>query len=134
MPRSTQTTPAVAPAASAPVATPRPYDLAAVMAEAKARREAKAEAAEQELLAKYPHILRVVERGERGPKRVVIVCTDPHPRARCDGEREIATQDLFQVRRCASCAEKAVRVARREKAKARAKADRAALRELRAGR
>jgi hypothetical protein len=122
-------------AAPAPVAAA--YDLAAIKAEAAARRVARAAAAEADLLARYPHIVRVAARGESGPTRVVILCADPQSRqgvSVCEGEREIAVQDVFQVRRCAACAERAVRIGRREKAKARAKADKAALRALRAER
>jgi hypothetical protein len=52
----------------------------------------------------------------------------------CAGTREIATQDLFQVRACAPCAERAVRIARRAKAKARMVLAKAALRAAEAAR
>lgn len=86
---------------------------------------------------RYSHVIAVTEQTTKGaPKRVIIVCTDPQTKrgpdgqqvSVCEGEREIATQDLFQVRCCAACAERLVRIARRERTKARDKAARALLR------
>lgn len=94
---------------------------------------AKAQAEHPERWAK---VVSVVEVGSRyQPVRVVVRCAEPmhkqgpdgSPVSVCEGTREIATQDLFQVRQCAACAERKVRIARRAKAKARDKAGRALL-------
>lgn len=99
------------------------YDLARVMAEAAERRAARAEQETADLLAQYPHIVRVTATGGRGqPTRVEIRCLEPMQRqgvSVCEGTREIATQDLFQVRQCRACRARADRIAARAKAKAR---------------
>jgi hypothetical protein len=46
----------------------------------------------------------------------------------CQGTREIAVQDLFQVHRCAACQDRVVKLARRAKAKARIKSLKAMVR------
>lgn len=88
---------------------------------------------------RYKNVLRVTEQTKDGaPKRVVVACTDKQFKqapdgtlvTECEGEREIATQDLFQVDSCAWCADRKVRKARRNRAKARDKALRAQLRAM----
>lgn len=85
---------------------------------------------------RYARVLRVTALGAKGqPVRVVVGCEDPQtkqgpdgkPISLCQAEREIATQDLFQVRCCVACADRKVKLARRAKAKARDKAAREAL-------
>jgi hypothetical protein len=80
---------------------------------------------------RYAHVVRVVSQTKDGrPARVVITCSDPQTKqgtngeqvSVCEGEREIATQDLFQVRCCAACADRIVRRARRNRTKARIRA------------
>lgn len=91
---------------------------------------------------RFAHVVRVTEQTVKGePKRVVIACQKPETKmvgveavSVCDRFREIAVQDLFQVTQCASCADRSVRKARRNRAKARDKAIRAQLREMRGGR
>lgn len=100
-------------------------------AAAVVRRARRAEAAEIDLKRRYPHLVRVAQRGPNGPTRVVIECDDPQVRlgvAVCEGEREIAVQDLFQVHRCGACQDRVVRKARRARTAARDKALRAAAR------
>ena len=77
---------------------------------------------------RFAHVLRVTEQTKDGrPARVVVPCRNPQTKqgpdgeriSVCEGEREIATQDLFQVVCCAACAERLVRIARRQRTKAR---------------
>lgn len=77
---------------------------------------------------RYAHVLRVVAQTKDGrPARVVVPCQNPQTKqgpngervSVCEGEREIATQDLFQVSCCAACAERLVRIARRQRTKVR---------------
>jgi hypothetical protein len=78
---------------------------------------------------RFAHVERVTELTNDGsPKRVVIRCTDPQTKMEggkevsvCEGTREIAIQDLFQVYRCTACADRVVRKARRLRSKARVK-------------
>lgn len=80
--------------------------------------------------ARYGHVVRVVELTKEGnPKRVVITCQDPQIKQEgdkaisvCIKEREIAVQDLFQVRRCEPCADRVVKRARRRRMKDKMKA------------
>lgn len=62
----------------------------------------------------------------RKPYRVVIECQDPQDVDTdddiCEGEREIAVQDLFQVYRCEPCQKRAVNRRRRERRKEKAAA------------
>lgn len=52
------------------------------------------------LKARYPHITKIVALGVKdNPIRVVIRCTEDG----CTTDREIATQDAFQVTRCQIC-------------------------------
>lgn len=79
----------------------------------------------------WDNVVKVAEAGPTGnPVRVVIECSDPQEQGGdsvCDGTREIAAQDVFQVRRCASCQKRANVIARNEAAKAkRAEAKKAA--------
>jgi hypothetical protein len=59
-------------------------------------------------------VLRVTEFGKSGKAlRVVIECQDPQTlkgESVCIGEREIAVQDVFQVRRCVPCQKRAARL------------------------
>ena len=77
---------------------------------------------------RYAHVLRVTAQTKDGrPARVVVPCQKPQTKqgpngervSVCEGEREIATQDLFQVSCCAACAERLVRIARRQRTKVR---------------
>jgi hypothetical protein len=93
---------------------------AASKAKALENRKIKAEKARVELLQKYPHVTAIVAEGANGPTRVRIRCTDPQTKQVdgkavpvCEGEREIAVQDLFQVTRCVSCQDRVIRKARR---------------------
>lgn len=95
--------------------------------------------AKQENPTRYARVVRVTELTKDGsPKRVVIECADPQTKQAapgvdesvCEGTREIAVQDLFQVECCAACADRKVRKARRNRAKARDKAARATVRAL----
>lgn len=119
----------------------KPDPNAAAKAQAEARRKAKAETAEKELRAKYPHVKEIVARGPNGPTRVRIECTDPQTKqvdgkavSVCEGTREIAVQDLFQVTRCASCQDRVVRKARRMRQAKKDKALRKAARDLKEAR
>ncbi len=49
----------------------------------------------------YTHVVEIAETSERTgkPTRVVIVCQNDG----CDGRRECATQDAFQVKKCWTC-------------------------------
>lgn len=109
--------------APAPVAAPAPK---AVPTLAEALASARAEAPDR-----YRHVTEVTELGSRGqPVRVRIRCEDPQTKlgeSVCEGTRVIATQDLFQVRCCAACAERKTRIARRERTKCRDKEARALL-------
>lgn len=101
--------------------------------------------AKQENPHRFKNVVRVVELTNDGePKRVVIQCSDPQFKTEgsgesakqvsvCAGEREIAIQDLFQVYRCQPCADRAVRIARRQAAKKRVKKAKALLRARREG-
>lgn len=63
------------------------------------------------LVARYPHIQRIVATGTKGnATRVVIECTE----ADCNEEREIATQDAFQVHRCPACQREFAKARRRK--------------------
>lgn len=84
----------------------------------------------KETKERWAPVVRITEMGKSGPIRVVIQCTDPQTvkgENICAGEREIAVQDLFQVRRCAPCQKRVTRSARRERQKAKDKALRAAV-------
>ncbi len=90
---------------------------------------------------RYASVVRVVELTKDGePKRVVIACRDPQskqgpdgqPISVCEGEREIAVQDLFQVECCAACADRKVRIARRNRAKRKNRALREAIKAAKA--
>lgn len=85
---------------------------------------------------RYANVIEVTELTKDGePKRVVIKCSDPQTKhdaggqvvSVCETTREIAVQDLFQVQCCAACAERKVRIARRDRAKRKNKALRAAI-------
>lgn len=112
-----------------PVAPAKPAKPMPTLAEALA--VAKAADAHR-----YRHVESVTELTVRGtPARVVIRCEDPQSRqgvSVCQGTREIATQDLFQVTCCAACADRKVRIARRERTKRRNKEARALLKAQRA--
>jgi hypothetical protein len=91
------------------------------------------ETARKENPIRYEHVTAVASLTKDGkPARVVILCADPQTKqgadgkaiSVCEGTREIAVQDLFQVRCCAACADRKVRKARRERTKARNKAAR----------
>jgi hypothetical protein len=83
----------------------------------------------------YATVIGVTEQTKDGSaKRVLIECGDPQTKQEggqdvsvCEKTREIAVQDLFQVRCCAACADRLVRKARRNRAKARNKQARALL-------
>jgi hypothetical protein len=77
-------------------------------------------------LDRYAKVVRVVSLAKSGaPARVVITCS-------CGAEREIATQDLFQVTRCEPCQKKISRKARRSARKGRIAALKARVAELEA--
>lgn len=106
--------------------------LAHNAAEAQRAVERRAERAverEAALKERYSNILSVTAYGPNGPTRVEIACDDPQTRqgvAICEGTREIAVQDLFQVHRCEACQSYVVRKARRARQAERDKALRAA--------
>ena len=58
-------------------------------------------------------IVSMTKDGKRA-KRVVVKCTQPHPEATCLKTREIATQDVFQVKRCEACQIAYLRTRRRK--------------------
>lgn len=120
-------------ATTAPAKAPKEPKVLPTPAEALA-------AAKLDNPARFAHVLSVVEQTKDGsPKRVVVECTDKQTKTApdgslvsgCTGTREIAVQDLFQVRCCAWCADRLVRKARRNRAKSRDKALRAQARALR---
>lgn len=82
--------------------------------------------------ARWELVEAVTEQTPKGePKRVRIRCSDPQTRqgeSVCRGHREIATQDLFQVRRCEACQDRVLKRARRERTKARLRKAKALLR------
>lgn len=89
--------------------------------------------------AKWSKVVRVAEMGKSGPTRVVISCQSPQTKrvngedvSVCQGEREIAVQDLFQVTCCAGCQQRIVRKARRSKQRLRDKAMREQIKTARA--
>ena len=56
------------------------------------------------LQAAYSHILSIAHTNDKGKAlRVVIGCTADYDDVNCAETREIATQDAFQVSRCAPC-------------------------------
>lgn len=65
---------------------------------------------------KWGRVVAIAEETNGKPTRVVIACTEQGDE--CEGEREIATQDLFQVRNCPSCQKVAARRRRAERRKA----------------
>ncbi len=72
---------------------------------------------------KWGKVVRIVEASPEGkPYRVVIACQDVQDEEICEGEREIATQDLFQVERCVPCQRRAMNRRRAQKRKAKAQA------------
>lgn len=76
-------------------------------------------------------ILQVTEISTRGtPARVVIECLDPQVDGQgnsvCEGTREIAIQDHFQVTRCVPCQARRVQLYRNDRARARRSAKKAA--------
>lgn len=86
---------------------------------------------------RYSIVEEILEVGKNGPTRVRIRCSDPQTKQEgtgedakqvsvCEGTREIAVQDLFQVRRCKACQDRVIRKNRRETQKAKNKALRAA--------
>lgn len=63
------------------------------------------------LKARYPHVRSVSETGTKGnPTRVVVRCTE----AGCSEERDVATQDAFQVVRCSVHQREAAKARRRK--------------------
>lgn len=63
----------------------------------------------------YPHIAAIALTNEKGkPIRVVISCQADYGLDDCQGEREIATQDAFQVQRCAPCQREFSKIRRRK--------------------
>ncbi len=65
----------------------------------------------------YKSIEEIIEATPNGrPARVVINCADPQVNGAdesvCDGSREIAIQDLHQVRRCVPCQKRSVQIYR----------------------
>ncbi len=75
----------------------------------------------------WDNVTKVVEAGPDGkPVRVEIECQDPQEtrdgESVCEGKREIAAQDVFQVSRCAACQKRVNVLARNEAAKARREA------------
>ncbi len=65
----------------------------------------------KEIKARYPHVARITAVGESGrATRVVIRCTEDG----CKAEREIATQDAFQVCRCGPCQREFAKARRRK--------------------
>jgi len=90
----------------------------------------------EQLKEKYPdRIVRVAATNDAGiPTRVVIRCMDIQKERKSNGRydfvhspgdaafhREIAVQDLFQVRRCKACQKRYAQIYRNERAKARRK-------------
>jgi hypothetical protein len=72
---------------------------------------------------RWAKVLRIVDASPTGkPYRVVIACQDVQDEEICEGEREIATQDLFQVDRCVPCQRRAVNRRRAANRKAKAEA------------
>jgi hypothetical protein len=56
------------------------------------------------LKATYPHVQSIASENEKGKAlRVVIRCSNEYGLDDCAETREIATQDAFQVSRCAPC-------------------------------
>lgn len=82
------------------------------------------------------HIVAVTQTGVKGQAtRVKIKCTDKQEVrgvSICDGTREIAIQDAFQVKRCASCQARIERKKRQAKRSLKQKAERAAARDAKA--
>lgn len=104
---------------AAPVAAAKPEKVVETPEQMLTRLKANKETKER-----WAPVVRIVEMGKSGPTRVVIQCTDPQTvkgENICAGEREIAVQDLFQVRRCAPCQKRVTRAARRERQKAKDK-------------
>lgn len=71
----------------------------------------------------WEHVIGISEVGVDGaPARVIVACSDPQTLRDgteiCEEEREIAAQDVFQVRRCAPCQKRSNALARNARAKA----------------
>ena len=70
----------------------------------------------------WENVTRVIEAGADGkPVRVEIKCADPQKdrdgKSVCSKTREIASQDVFQVKRCSTCQDRAQQIYRNEVAK-----------------
>ena len=75
---------------------------------------------------RYARVIAVVAQTASGtPARVIVECD-------CGQTREVAVQDLFQVRRCIPCQDRAVREARKGRAKRRTASLRSRIAELEA--
>jgi hypothetical protein len=95
-----------------------------------------AEATPAHIRERFSIVEEILEVGKNGPTRVRIRCSDPQTKqdpsdatkqiSVCEGTREIAVQDLFQVRRCKACQDRVIRKNRRETQKTKNKALRAA--------
>lgn len=73
----------------------------------------KAKTPLQQLQARYPHVVAVTETNDVGrPLRVEVSCT--FAGEECEGNRECATQDVFQVKRCRACQREYTRRNRRK--------------------
>ena len=88
------------------------------MAEAFVKTEAKTKG------SPYRNIVKVVEATTAGkPARVVVKCTDPQVNGNgdsvCSNDREIAIQDLHQVKRCLTCQKRQVQLYRNQLARQR---------------
>lgn len=123
--------------AAAPEQTPKPEKAPKVLPSLEECLDAARAAAPD----RYRLVQRVVAQTKDGtPARIEIRCSEPQTKqgldggreSVCVGLREIAVQDLFQVRCCAPCADRLVRIARRDRAKRKDKALRAAARAAKA--
>lgn len=77
--------------------------------------KAKAPTALQAIKAKYPHVAKVTQTGKRDQAtRVEITCQAEYDEVKCEGTREIATQDAFQVTRCHACQRHYLKIRRRK--------------------
>lgn len=125
--QATAPAPATSQTPIAPAAAPTEQQLADALAKLRAEHPERA-----------AKVLRVTMLGSKGQAiRVVVGCAEPQTKhdgtSVCRGERDIATQDLFQVRLCTGCQDRKLKLARRARTKARLAKAKAALRAAEAG-
>lgn len=89
-------------------------------AQKKVAKEIIAERADDEDMPGWENVEKATETNDQGvPLRVQIRCSDPQEGVKCEKTREIAAQDVFQVKRCTTCQKRYTQNYRNELAKRR---------------